>query len=203
MYCVYWIKLAEHTDVRTQGYIGITKDLKERLKAHKKNKRKTPFTCAINKHSFTNLIVEVLHENLTLTEALLTEESLRPTAKIGWNCQKGGELGVESSWYENEDNSQKHRKATSIATKTGIALKDTKEARSERAKKNWKDNAESYKDSMLGSKNPRALLNEEQVKVIKYSLLPSGKSDKEIAAMFNVKPYVIQFIRSGKNWKHI
>lgn len=200
MYCVYWIKLAEHTDNLTQGYVGITKDLKERIKAHKKNKRKTPFTCAIKKHSFTNLIVEVLHENLTLTEALSIEESLRPSAKIGWNCQKGGELGVESSWYDNEDNSQKHREATSIATKAGIALKDTKEARAERAKQNW--NSGAYEDSFKGSKNPRALLNEQQVTVIKYELLETH-SNTEIAAMFNVKPYVIQFIRIGKNWKHI
>jgi len=55
----------------------------------------------------------------------------------------------------------------------------------------------------LGSRNPKALLTEEQVKEIKYILIPSGKSNKEIASLFFVKPYVISFIRIGKNWKHI
>jgi len=200
MYIVYWIKSSEHTDLFTQGYVGITKNLKERLKAHKKNKRKTPFTCAIKKYGFKNLIVEVLHEVATLQEALSIEETLRPTSKIGWNCQKGGELGVESSWYENEANRNKHKEATALATKEAIKLKDSKEARSNRAKDNWKTGV--YKDSFTGSKNPRALLNETQVKKIKYELL-DNYTNSEIAKMFNVKPHVIQFIRVGKNWKHI
>jgi predicted GIY-YIG superfamily endonuclease len=200
MYNVYWIKSSEHTNPNTQGYVGITKNLKERLKAHKKNKHKTPFTCAIKKYGFKNLIVVVLHEVATLQEALSIEETLRPTGKIGWNCQKGGELGVESSWYNNEANRNKHKEATALATKEAIKLKDTKEARSNRAKDNWKTGA--YKDSFTGSKNPKALLNETQVVEIKYSLLPKF-SNKEIATMFNVKPHVIQFIRSGKNWRHI
>ena len=200
MYIVYWIKALHHTDVHSQGYVGITKNIKERMKAHKKNKRKTPFTCAKQKYGWNNLIVEVLHENLTLTQALAIEESLRPSQSIGWNCQKGGELGVESAWYDNEDNRNKHSKVTSEKTKEGIASKDTKEARSERAKANW--NTGAYKDSFKGSKNPRAKLNEEQVKEIKYNLL-SKFSNKEIAIMFDVNSYVIQFIRSGKNWSYI
>lgn len=200
MYCVYWIRLESHTDVTSQGYVGITKNLKERLKAHRKNKRKTRFSCAIKSHGFSNLIVEVLHENLSLQEALSIEQHLRPTQAIGWNCQKGGELGVESSWYENENNRSKHSEATSQATKLGIKLKDSKEARSLRAKKCHDEGK--YKGSMTGSKNSRAILNEEQVKVIKYTLL-SKYTNIEIANMYNVKPYVIQFIRKGKNWKHV
>lgn len=200
MYCVYWIRLASHTEITTQGYVGITKDLKERIRAHKKNKRKTRFSCAIKSYGFNNLIVEVLHENLTLQEALSIEESLRPAQAIGWNCQKGGELGVESSWYENEDNRNKHSEATSEATKLGIKLKDSKEARSLRAKKCHAEGK--YKGTMTGSKNPRAILNEDQVKFIKYTLI-SNYTNSEIAKMYDVKPYVIQFIRSGKNWKHI
>jgi predicted GIY-YIG superfamily endonuclease len=203
MYIVYWIKEKNHTDCSTQGYIGITKNLKERLRAHKKNKKASPFTSAKNKYGFDNLIVEVLADNLTITQALSIEKSLRPRQRIGWNCQVGGELGVESSWYDIEENSNKHSKATSEATKLGIANKDTKEARAERARINWLVNKDSYKDIVKGSKNPRAILNEENVIEIKYSLIPLGKTNKEIAELFNVKPYVISFIRSGKNWSHI
>ena len=31
---VYWIHRPEHTDMFTQGYVGITKDIKRRFKAH-------------------------------------------------------------------------------------------------------------------------------------------------------------------------
>ena len=47
------------------------------------------------------------------------------------------------------------------------------------------------------------MLNEKDVHLIKYKLMPAGLSNEEIAVMFNVKPHVIQFIRSGKNWKHV
>lgn len=203
MYSVYWIKLESHINPHTEGYIGITTNLKERLRAHKKNRRKLPITSAIKCYGWDNLIVEVLHENLKLQEALSIEFLLRPDIRIGWNCQKGGELGVESSWYNNEENRQKHKEATAKATKKAIALKDSTEARVERAKQNWINRKNSYRDISKGSKNPRAILNEEQVWEIKYILLPSGIHYKEIATMFCVKPHVIYFIKSGKNWSHI
>lgn len=203
MYSVYWIRLEKHTNSYTEGYIGITCNLKERLRAHKKNRKTTHFFYAINKYGWNNLIVEVLHDSLTVQEALSIEELLRPSQSIGWNSQKGGELGVESSWYNIDSNRQKHRRATSEATKNGISLKDSTEKRALRAKQNWISNKDSYKDMSKGSNNPRAILNEEQVKKIKYSLIPLGLTNLEIALLFSVKPYVISFIRIGKNWKHI
>jgi len=201
MYCVYWIRLPHHTDVSSGGYVGITKNLPERIRAHKKNKRKTVLTSALKKYSWDDLIVDILHSDLDLQEALSIESSLRPSASIGWNCQRGGELGVDSSWYNIEENRQKHKKATSVATKVAIFSKDSTEARSKRARDNWKNNRESYKDVSKGSNNPRAILNEDQVREIKKLLLVS--STKDIADLFNVRLHVIRQIKSGKNWKHI
>lgn len=201
MYCVYWIKREDHADVATQGYVGITKNLSERLRAHKKNRHKTPFTSAIKKYGWNSLIVEVLHDNLSLQEALSIEFKLRPTNSIGWNCQRGGELGVESSWYNKEENRNKHKEATSTATKAGIALKDTKEARAQRAKENWAINKESYKNISKGSNNPKAILTEEQVKEIKS--LFATMTTRQLATKFDVRIHVIQQIKSGKNWSHI
>lgn len=202
MYCVYWIRLPKHTDASTEGYVGITKNLKERIRAHKKNRRKTVLTSAAKKYSWESFIVDVIHEDLSLQEALSIEASLRPEQRIGWNCQKGGELGVESSWYSIEQNKQKHKEATSAATAAGIKAKDTKEARAERARQNWKNNRQSYEGVSKGSKNPKALLNEEQARKIKYELLPVMKV-REIAELFGVKKHVIYFIKYGKNWSHI
>jgi hypothetical protein len=203
MYCVYWIRLEGHTDISKQGYVGITSNLKERMRAHKKNRRVNHLTNAIKKYGWTNLIIDVLWCDLLLDQALQFEANLRPTQNIGWNSQQGGLLGVEKEWYQIEENKNKHSKATSEATKIGIANKDTTEARSNRAKENWKSNQESYVGICKGSKNPRAKLNEEQVFEIKYKLIPLGLHDKEIASIYNVKPYVINFIRIGKNWSYI
>lgn len=201
MYCVYWIRREEHTSSSTEGYVGITSNLPERLRAHKKNRKKLPFTNAIKKYGFENLIVEVLHDNLNQQEALSIEKHLRPTQSIGWNSQRGGELGVESSWYLDKDNRNRHREATSKATKIGIAAKDTTEARAQRARDNWKHNRDSYKNISRGSNNPRAILTEEQVRAIKKRL-PFEKT-RALADEFNVRIHVIQQIKSGKNWSHI
>ena len=203
VYCVYWIRLESHTNTYTEGYIGITINLKERIRSHKKNKKTTHFFYATKKYGWNNLIVEVLHDNLTLQDALSTENTYRPQGNIGWNSQRGGELGVESSWYDNVENRQKHKEATSLATRKALSVKDNKKARSERAKQNWINNKTSYEGIVKGSKNPKAILNESQVWEIKYVLLPSGLHPKEIANLFCVKPHVINFIKYGKNWSHI
>ena len=203
MYCVYWIKSKQHSNVSLEGYVGISKNFKERMQAHKKNKKKTTLRDSILRYGWENLDKVILQEHLTLDEALQSEFILRPREQIGWNLQRGGELGVNSEWYNILTNKEQHSKATSVATKKGIQKKDTTEKRQTRAKQNWITYRESYKDISKGSNNPRALLTEEQVKEIKYILIPSGKLDKEIASLFYVKPYVINFIRTGKNWKHI
>lgn len=203
MYCIYWIHLPEHDDIHFQGYVGITSDFKRRMQAHIDNKKEYHFKNAINKYGWKNLVIEIIQENLTLREVLELEEKYRPIQNIGWNSQKGGLLGVEKEWYNIPENKEKHRLNTSKATKLGIAQKDTTEKRSKRAKENWIKNKESYKNVSKGSNNPRAKLNEEQVKCIKCELIPQGIKDKIIGDMYGVKDYVIAFIRKGKNWKHV
>ena len=203
IYCVYWIHTSYHKDILTEGYIGITCNFKERLKSHKKNKKKTRLTNAIDFYGWDNLIKELIFTNLSLEKALDLEEMYRIKPNIGWNHQKGGELGVDKTWYSVPENKIKHSINTSINTKLGILEKDTKEKRSFRSKLNRTNNKESYKNVTLGSKNGKALLKEKDVKTIKFKLIPLGKSNKEISELYNVKPYVIQFIRTNKTWKHV
>lgn len=200
MYCVYWLHLPEHKSYN-EGYIGITKNFKIRLIEHKSNKRITHLTNAIKKYKWNNIIKEILHKNLTLDKALILEREYRPFQKIGWNSKQGGNLGVEKEWYYDLENKEKHSKNTSIKTKEGILNKDSYEKRSFRAKQNWSKNRNSY--NRQGSKNSRSILNEEQVKCIKCELLKKGIKDYIIAKQYNVKPYVINFIRKEKNWKHV
>lgn len=203
MYCLYWIKAEEHIDIHSQGYVGITINLKERIRSHKKNKRKTTLTSAIKKYGWEALTFQVIIENLTQEDALFLEKLYRPETNIGWNNQSGGELGVEPEWYSVKENADRHRSATSAATKIAIAEKDTTEARSYRAKESWRKTRDKRVLAVIGENNPRAKLTTTQVKEIKYNYIPSGMSNTEIALLFNVKHYVISFIRSGKNWSHV
>lgn len=203
VYILYWIHRKEHKDMLIEGYIGITCNFKERMRSHKKNKNKTILTDAIYSIGWENLNKDIIHNNLTLEEALELELKYRPKENIGWNLQKGGNIGVDSYWYDIEENKNKHSDHTSKGTKLGIKNKDSKEARSKRAKLNWLKNKDSYSEMSLGSKNPKAKLNESQVYDIKFNLIPKGFTNKQIANLYNVKDYVIQFIRCGKTWKHV
>ena len=203
MYCIYWIHLPEHIDELTQVYIGLTSNFKERLKSHKKKKSRTHFTSAIKKYSWENLTKVILHENLSFIDALYIEHMLRPKSNIGWNTQMGGVIGVEKEWYDIPENRKRHKINTSLATKIGIAEKDTFEERSKRAKLSRLNNKDSYKQVSVGSKNGKALLNEAQVKYIKFNLIPEGVKNRVIADMYNVQIYVIQQIKNGKTWKHV
>jgi predicted GIY-YIG superfamily endonuclease len=206
MYCIYWIHLPEYTfdkgDELNFGYIGLTSNFKERMKSHKKNKNKTHFTDAIKKYGWKNLNKVIMYENLSLKDALYIEHCLRPKNNIGWNLQMGGILGVEKEWYDIPENKRKHQINTSLKTIEGIAKNDTFEKRSQRAKLSRLNNKNSYKNVSVGSNNGKALLNEKQVKHIKI-LIQEGVKDRVIAEMYDVKSYVIAFIRKGKTWKHI
>lgn len=54
----------------------------------------------------------------------------------------------------------------------------------------------------IGDKNPRALLTNEQVIQIK-KLLNEKVVVKDIAAKYNVRPYIIYSIKHKKSWKNV
>lgn len=89
MYCVYWLSAPQHTDYNTEGYVGISLNVKERWKQHSK-KTNIHLTRAIKKYGWCNINKQVLVDNLDEEAALLLEEMLRPTNQIGWNIAIGG-----------------------------------------------------------------------------------------------------------------
>ena len=86
---VYWIHHPNHTDMFTQGYIGVSKNTKKRWLDHHKRTGNAHLLHAIKKYGWDNLIKEVL---LMADKAycLLMETKIRPEDKIGWNITKGG-----------------------------------------------------------------------------------------------------------------
>lgn len=86
---VYWIRHNKHSDVLTEGYIGITNNLNNRLRYHKERNTNKKLRNAISKYQ-DEIIVDVLYEYDTEDEALQKEEELRPKQFIGWNLAPGG-----------------------------------------------------------------------------------------------------------------
>jgi hypothetical protein len=88
---VYWIHLPEHTDIYSQGYVGVSNNPKRRLSEHKlasKNGYKdNPFLGRIlQKYEVIQTIIFCGND----TECYAKEETLRPVKNIGWNINKGG-----------------------------------------------------------------------------------------------------------------
>lgn len=79
MSTLYWLRLAEHTDVFSQGYVGVAKDLNKRLRAHK--------------HRFKAIWASIIASPLVIGSedyCFNLEKKLRPTRRIGWNRSAGG-----------------------------------------------------------------------------------------------------------------
>jgi hypothetical protein len=79
MATLYWLRLPEHTDVFTQGYIGVSSDMTKRLRSHK--------------HKFKKLWAKIIAQPLVISTkeyCFNLEQKLRPTRNIGWNKSIGG-----------------------------------------------------------------------------------------------------------------
>jgi len=94
MACVYWIHLPSHTDMFSEGYIGVTsKTVDERFKKHvqdatNKNWRTYTLHNAIRKYGADKLVVDtlVIAEERYCYEI---EAKLRPTKWMAWNVECG------------------------------------------------------------------------------------------------------------------
>lgn len=87
---VYWIHLPEHTDKMTQGYIGITTDIKRRWRDHKSTNSKSHILKNAIAKYHDSLVWEIIHENIMYEDAARYEATYRPSDHIGWNIKEGG-----------------------------------------------------------------------------------------------------------------
>lgn len=101
---IYWLHLEEHTDIFSEGYIGITKNISKRIGEYSRilnNKAKKSYhiTKAISTYGWDNIKVDILYRDLSLESALEKEKELRPNPNIGWNTLIGGGNG---GYHSNE-----------------------------------------------------------------------------------------------------
>lgn len=95
--CVYWVHRPEHTDIRSQGYVGISKRFERRIWEHLKLTQNRYLKNAINKYGWDNLVKEKVligKEDYCLE----IEAKLRPENEIGWNLVKGGGKPPITKW---------------------------------------------------------------------------------------------------------
>lgn len=113
---VYWIHKKDHTDIFTQGYVGITtKTVMERYKRHRENANcedavKSILHKAILKYGADNLIVTTVVE-CSYEYASSLEKKLRPHRYIGWNIAIGGADPTMLGLRHTDESKEKMRRA--------------------------------------------------------------------------------------------
>jgi GIY-YIG catalytic domain len=91
---VYWLHLKDHTDFLNQGYIGVSKNPKERIRHHFKNALNghhsdKSISKAIKKYGKNNICVKLLFCS-SEDYCYEFEKMVRPNCFIGWNTREGG-----------------------------------------------------------------------------------------------------------------
>lgn len=91
---IYWIRHKSHTDIKSQGYVGVSNNVKERIRHHFKNAKGNYHTDkllnkALNKYEKNQLIHEVVLIG-DKNYCYQIEKKLRPKSFIGWNMREGG-----------------------------------------------------------------------------------------------------------------
>ena len=128
---VYWIRKPDYTDINTEGYVGVSKNIKKRwqqLKANAKRKRhpNSLLESAINEYQ-DELVYEVVFTG-TESECYELEKKLRPSPSIGWNLRSGGPIGkITKKGRERLRASSSHlwplsQKWRAYQTRTGVKI---------------------------------------------------------------------------------
>jgi group I intron endonuclease len=119
IYIIYWIHRSCHTNFLTEGYIGVTDDIKRRMKEHKNQKQNIHLERAFNKYD--DMIIDIIFLNFSKSYCYYIEYLLRPNEKIGYNIAIGGGKPPSSKgrepWIKGKHQSEETRKKQSDAIK--------------------------------------------------------------------------------------
>ncbi len=135
---VYWLRCAEHTDMFSQGYVGITRHGREKRRfwEHKTVGQNAHLRNALNKYEVVQEILLIADEGYCKK----IEQKLRPEMNIGWNIVAGGGLPpnfkgkkrsaefVERMKQQVQSDETKARRSTSmLGNQNGVGHKLTEE----------------------------------------------------------------------------
>lgn len=97
MSSLYWIRHADHTDIFSQGYVGVSSNVERRIRHHRTKPQNLHLGSAINKYGWDGLVKEVV---IIAADGycLAMESKLRPKENIGWNIVVGGGKPPVTKW---------------------------------------------------------------------------------------------------------
>lgn len=125
---LYWIHRKSHTDILTQGYIGVSTNVESRFSVHKsclKNKDspviyRSDFREAMDED---DLVFEVILKS-TQEYCLYMENKLRPSWCIGWNIAAGGNGGTGTRGMSKTRQYKAYHTMKAMAEESGYTLAD-------------------------------------------------------------------------------
>lgn len=138
MVSVYWIRHVDHTDMFSQGYIGISKNTEQRFKNHVRQPTNVHMKNAINKYGWDNLVKQIIL--IADNEYCLDiEKKLRPVDFIGWNATAGGGMPPRPKKGMGKGNklSQETKDKISAIRKGCKHSMETRQKLSQMAKDQW------------------------------------------------------------------
>ena len=177
-YKIYWARHRDHTDINTQGYIGVSVDLERREDEHRNSNSCIKFHNALKKYG-DEVVFEVVNSFDDPDHAYWLEQYIRPKPDIGWNLAVGGLGG--SKGPQSEETIEKRSKSM-LGKNTGKKLSPRTDEHKEKLRKAnlGKVFTEEHKNNMskakLGvKKGPQS---EETIEKISKSML--GKNTGKI-----------------------
>lgn len=135
---VYWLRCAEHTDMFSQGYVGITRHGREKRRfwEHKNVGQNAHLRNALNKYEVVQEILLIADEDYCKK----IEQKLRPEINIGWNIVAGGglppsfkgkkrsaEFVAKARLRKDSDETRLKKSIASVGNKRGVGHKLTEE----------------------------------------------------------------------------
>jgi hypothetical protein len=181
---VYWIHLPEHTDIYTQGYIGVSNNPHRRLQEHKNSTDNRHLLRALSKYS--ELIIQTIVLIGESNFCYQYEELLRPSENIGWNINKGG---------SNPPTRKGWKPSLTTIAKRSASLKGI--VRTEEWCYNLSEAKRGNKNGMYGLKNPCSkdkqlsicrTKNKDKIEDYKLALIlmKQGQSNRAISRKLNI-----------------
>lgn len=87
---VYWIRRKQHSDIFSEGYVGITtKGVSHRFSKHKEDSKTSTYPVHNAIRKYDDILVSTVVIG-SLEYCLDVENKLRPSPRIGWNIAIGG-----------------------------------------------------------------------------------------------------------------
>ena len=123
---IYWIRTKGHSDIMSEGYIGVSNNTEKRFAKHRAQANQMThinpkFANAVKKYGWDNIVFSIVSIGVN-KYCLELETKLRPEKEIGWNIAPGG--GMPSIKFGKENPMcNPEVAAKTAATKKGIATR--------------------------------------------------------------------------------